>query len=62
MALGVVVSAQGAAAGDLDDLAKPHQGRSMRSTSTALDKNGDYAHHNRDNSRVGPGETKVVEL
>ena len=28
--------------GDLDDLAKPHDGRSMRSTSTALDENGGY--------------------
>ena len=48
------------AAGDLDDLAKPHEGRSMRSTSTALDENGNYAHSNSDNSRVAPGATKVV--
>lgn len=47
-------------AGTLDDLAKPHQGRSMRSTSTALDDNGDYAHSNSDNSRVASGATKVV--
>jgi hypothetical protein len=47
-------------AGDLDDLAKPQQGRSMRSTSTAVDENGDYAHSNSDNSRVAPGATKVV--
>lgn len=47
-------------AGDLDDLAKPHEGRSMRSTSTAVDENGDYAHSNNDNSRVAAGETKVV--
>ncbi|MFH1268851.1 MAG: glycoside hydrolase family 172 protein [Planctomycetota bacterium] len=47
-------------AGDLDDLAKPHDGRSMRSTSTAVDENGDYAHSNNDNSRVAPGATKVV--
>ncbi|MHC4404624.1 MAG: glycoside hydrolase family 172 protein [Planctomycetota bacterium] len=47
-------------AGDLDDLAKPHEGRSMRSTSTALDENGNYAHGNSDNSRVAPGATKVV--
>ncbi|OHB68814.1 MAG: hypothetical protein A2V70_11355 [Planctomycetes bacterium RBG_13_63_9] len=47
-------------AGDMDDLAKPHEGRSMRSTSTAVDENGDYAHSNSDNSRVAPGATKVV--
>lgn len=47
-------------AGDLDDLAKAHEGRSMRSTSTAVDENGDYAHSNSDNSRVAPGATKVV--
>jgi hypothetical protein len=47
-------------AGDLDDLAKPHEGRSMRSTSTAVDENGNYAHSNSDNSRVAPGATKVV--
>lgn len=49
-----------AMAGDLDDLAKPHEGRSMRSTSTAVDANGDYAHGNADNSRVPAGATKVV--
>jgi hypothetical protein len=32
----------------------------MRSTSTAVDANGDYAHGNSDNSRVAAGETKVV--
>ncbi|HUT93779.1 MAG TPA: glycoside hydrolase family 172 protein [Thermoguttaceae bacterium] len=47
-------------AGDLDDLAKPHEGRSMRSTSTAVDDSGDYAHGNSDNSRVAAGATKVV--
>lgn len=47
-------------AGDLDDLTRPHEGRSMRSTSTAVDENGDYAHSNSDNSRVAPGATKVV--
>ncbi|MBC8871971.1 MAG: DUF2961 domain-containing protein [Planctomycetes bacterium] len=47
-------------AGDLDDLAKPQEGRSMRSTSTAVDENGDYAHSNSDNSRVASGATKVV--
>jgi hypothetical protein len=44
----------------LADLAKPQEGRSMRSTSTAVDPNGDYAHSNSDNSRVAPGATKVV--
>jgi len=44
----------------LQSLTRPHDGRSMRSTSTALDENGKYAHANRDNSRVRPGETKVV--
>jgi len=47
-------------AGSLDELAKPHEGRSMRSTSTAVDENGDYAHSNSDNSRVAAGDTKVV--
>ncbi len=32
----------------------------MRSTSTAVDEKGDYAHSNADNSRVAPGATKVV--
>lgn len=56
----VVVYASAVIAGDLDDLARPHEGRSMRSTSTAVDENGDYAHSNSDNSRVAPGATKVV--
>ncbi|MCX7424700.1 MAG: DUF2961 domain-containing protein [Planctomycetia bacterium] len=47
-------------AGSLEDLAKPQEGRSMRATSTEVDKNGDYAHGNGDNSRVPPGATKVV--
>jgi D-arabinan exo alpha-(1,3)/(1,5)-arabinofuranosidase (non-reducing end) len=47
-------------AGDLDDLAKPHEGRSMRSSSAAVDNDGNYAHSNSDNSRVDPGATKVV--
>ena len=55
-----LASATSGLAGDLDDLAKPHEGRSMRSTSTAVDENGDYAHSNSDNSRVAPGATKVV--
>jgi len=61
-AVAVVVWAVAAAglAQDLADLAKPHEGRSMRSTSTAVDENGDYAHSNSDNSRVPSGATKVV--
>jgi hypothetical protein len=47
-------------AGDLENLARPQQGRSMRATSTAVDANGRYAHDNSDNSRVAPGATKVV--
>ncbi|HLA85091.1 MAG TPA: glycoside hydrolase family 172 protein [Thermoguttaceae bacterium] len=47
-------------AGDMDDLAKPQDGRSMRSTSTKVDENGNYANDNRDNSRIPPGATKVV--
>ncbi len=45
---------------DLEELAKPKEGRSMRSTSTAVDKDGNYLHGNLDNSRVKPGATKVV--
>ncbi len=44
----------------LDALARPQAGRSMRSTSTAVDEHGDYAPSNNDNSRVAPGATKVV--
>ncbi|MGD9127548.1 MAG: DUF2961 domain-containing protein [Planctomycetia bacterium] len=47
-------------AGVLDDLAKPMQGRSMRSTSAQRTDKGEYAHGNGDNSRVKPGQTKVV--
>ena len=60
LAAAACVIATAGLAGDLDDLAKPHEGRSMRSTSTAVDDNGDYAHGNSDNSRVAPGATKVV--
>ncbi len=56
----VLLAASSLSAGDLDDLAKPHEGRSMRSTSTAVDADGNYAHSNSDNSRVAPGATKVV--
>ncbi len=50
----------GARADDLDNLARPQAGRSMRSTSTARTADGAYAHGNADNSRVAPGVTKVV--
>jgi len=61
-ALAVAVWAMAASgfADVLADLAKPQEGRSMRSTSTAVDEHGDYAPSNRDNSRVAPGVTKVV--
>ncbi|MBN2218016.1 MAG: DUF2961 domain-containing protein [Pirellulales bacterium] len=59
-AAGLAMTWSMAVAGDMDDLAKPHEGRSMRSTSTKVDENGNYAHHNGDNSRVPPGATKVV--
>lgn len=44
----------------LSDLIRPIDGRSMRSTSTKTDENGNPIPHNADNSRVMPGETKVV--
>jgi len=44
----------------LSDLIKPIDGRSMRATSTKTDENGKPITHNADNSRVKPGETKVV--
>ena len=49
-----------AGAQSLEALAKPQEGRSMRSTSTAVDADGNYAHGNGDNSRVAAGATKVV--
>jgi hypothetical protein len=42
----------------LEALARPQAGRSMRATSTQRDDDGSFAHGNRDNSRVKPGETK----
>lgn len=44
----------------LSGLIKPIDGRSMRATSTKTDENGKPIPHNSDNSRVMPGETKVV--
>ncbi len=55
-----LLSAAAAPAQSLDDLARPHPGRSMRATSTAVDADGNYAHSNSDNSRVAAGATKVV--
>ncbi|MHB8898992.1 MAG: glycoside hydrolase family 172 protein, partial [Thermoguttaceae bacterium] len=52
---GAVLRGQG-----LEDLARPHEGRSMRSTSTAVDEKGNYLASNSDNSRVAAGATKVV--
>jgi len=48
-------------AGSIEDLAKPHEGRSRRETSTARLPNGDFdPNSNRDNSNVKPGQTKVL--
>ena len=45
----------------LEDLAKPHEGRSMRASSTHKLPNGEYdPDSNNDNSNVKPGETKVL--
>jgi hypothetical protein len=44
----------------MDFLLNPMDGRSMRSTSTKTDSTGRRIPHNSDNSRVLPGETKVV--
>ena len=63
-----VVGAGFGYAGDLDDLAKPHEGRSMRATSShRIGPDGKYDPHgeldpnsNSDNQSVPPGETKVL--
>lgn len=44
----------------LGDLARPIDGRSMRATSTKTGEDGKPIAHNADNSRVMPGEAKVV--
>jgi hypothetical protein len=44
----------------LSDLAKPINGRSMRTTSTRTGEDGRPIAHNADNSRIMAGETKVV--
>ena len=44
----------------MEELARPKEGRSMRSTSTAVGEKGEYLHGNADNSRLASGATKVV--
>ena len=44
----------------LGDLTRPIEGRSMRTTSTKVGDDGKPIPHNSDNSRVMPGESKVV--
>ncbi|MCK5135186.1 MAG: hypothetical protein KAR19_05305 [Bacteroidales bacterium] len=44
----------------LSDLARPIDGRSMRSSSAKTGEDGKPISRNTDNSRVKPGETKVV--
>ncbi len=44
----------------LSNLMQPIDGKSMRSTSTKTDSTGRRIPHNSDNSRVLPGETKIV--
>jgi hypothetical protein len=69
VAIGLLLTAgQFAAAGDLEDLARPHDGRSMRATSShRIGPDGKYDPHgeldpnsNRDNQSVPPGETKIL--
>jgi hypothetical protein len=64
----LLFAAAPAFAGILDDLAKPHEGRSMRATSAhrsgpdgRYDPNAEFdPDSNRDNQSVPPGETKVL--
>ncbi len=49
-----------ARAQSMAELATPHEGRSMRSTSTQVGEDGRPVSGNADNSRVKPGEAKVV--
>jgi hypothetical protein len=61
--LGVFVStglASRCRAQSLESLARPQEGRSRRSTSTAVDQHGNFTHGNGDNSRLKSGATKVV--
>ena len=52
--LAMCLVAERLAAQTMEELAKPKDGRSMRSTSTAVDAQGNYAADNSDNSRVYP--------
>ena len=64
----VLLAAASATAGGLADLARPHDGRSMRATSShRIGPDGKYdpkgeldPNSNRDNQSVPPGETKVL--
>jgi len=64
----LLIAPQLAAAGDLEDLAKPYEGRSMRATSShRIGPDGKYDPHgeldpnsNWDNKNVPPGETKIL--
>jgi hypothetical protein len=60
LALVLLVPVPAIFAQSMEELAKPKVGRSMRSTSTAIDAQGQYAHSNNDNSRVAPGAKRVV--
>ncbi len=55
--VGLIPAAHGQS---LAELAQGKDGRSMRSTSTAVDEDGHYLHSNSDNSRLKTGETRVV--
>jgi hypothetical protein len=67
-ALLLLVCTEFSRAGDLDDLARPHDGRSMRATSShRVGPDGKYDPHgeldansNWDNKNVPPGETKIL--
>jgi hypothetical protein len=67
-ALFLLVCTEFSRAGDLDDLARPHDGRSMRATSShRVGPDGKYDPHgeldansNWDNKNVPPGETKIL--
>ena len=60
--LGLVACQNGGNPGGaiLADLIRPMEGRSMRSTSTKTDEHGKPIPNNADNSRVLPGESKIV--
>ncbi len=62
LAVGLMLCLVGvrAQAQTMEQLARPKDGRSMRSTSTAVDEHGNYLSDNSDNSRVASGAKKVV--